>query len=64
MRTSDIIIPKVEPAEVPQRSSEIIEAYRKERTRQEVTEVELNRSKIVMIDENGNMKKVPILSEH
>lgn len=64
MRTSDIIIPKTEPSEEPQRSSKLVEAYRKERTRQEVTEVELNRSKIMMIDENGNMRKVPILSEH
>ncbi|USD34235.1 MULTISPECIES: hypothetical protein [Vibrio] len=64
MRTSDIIIPKIEPNDAPQRSSKIVEAYRKERTRQEATEVELNRSKIMMIDEDGNMRKVPILSEH
>ncbi|MCG9677117.1 hypothetical protein [Vibrio sp. Isolate24] len=64
MRTSDIIIPKIEPNDAPKRSSKIVEAYRKERTRQEATEVELNRSKIMMIDEDGNMRKVPILSEH
>ncbi|MCG9595620.1 hypothetical protein L1D15_02665 [Vibrio sp. Isolate25] len=64
MRTSDIIIPKFESNDAPQRTSKIVEAYRKERTRQEATEVELNRSKIMMIDEDGNMRKVPILSEH
>ncbi len=30
----------------------------------EIVEVELSRSKIMMIDEDGNMKKVTILSEH
>ncbi|KJY87290.1 hypothetical protein TW84_17495 [Vibrio neptunius] len=64
MRTSDIIIPKPTLTEAPQRSSKLVEAYRKERTCQEISDVELNRSKIVMIDENGIMKKVPILSEH
>ncbi|MDF2155339.1 hypothetical protein [Vibrio sp. CAU 1672] len=39
-------------------------AYIRERTKLEITEVELNRSKVMMIDENGNMKRVPILSEH
>lgn len=39
-------------------------AYVNARNQLEITEVELNRSKIMMIDENGNMRKVPILSEH
>ncbi len=39
-------------------------AYIEERSQLEITEVELNRSKIMMIDEDGNMRKVPILSEH
>lgn len=64
MRTSDIIVPKEKPEPTPQRTSKIISAYRDEQKKQEITEVELNRSKIVMIDENGNMKKVAILSEH
>ncbi|OAJ95842.1 hypothetical protein [Vibrio bivalvicida] len=64
MRTSQIIIPVVESDEQIHRSKKLLDAYRKERAQQEITEVELNRSKIVMIDENGNIKKVPILSEH
>jgi len=64
MRTSQIIIPEVESDEQIHRAPKLVDAYRKERTQQEMTEVELNRSKIVMIDENGNIKKVPILSEH
>ncbi len=39
-------------------------AYIEARNQLELTEVELNRSKIMMIDEDGNLKKVPILSEH
>ncbi len=39
-------------------------AYVTARTQLEITEVELNRSKIMMIDENGKMTKVSILSEH
>ncbi|WP_394249870.1 hypothetical protein [Vibrio profundi] len=42
----------------------IRKAYVKERRQLEVTEIELNRSKIIMIDEQGRKKKVPILSEH
>ncbi|KJY84030.1 hypothetical protein TW81_06355 [Vibrio galatheae] len=64
MRTSQIVIPLVEQEPTALRSTKLVNAYRKERTQQEVTEVELNRSNIVMIDENGNIKKVPILAEH
>lgn len=64
MRTSHIIVPTEESKPASQRSSKIIDAYRKELKKQEITEVELNRTKIVMIDENGNMKKVALLSEH
>ncbi|MGB1322218.1 MAG: hypothetical protein ACPG5L_14905 [Vibrio gallaecicus] len=39
-------------------------AYVKERRYLEVIEIELNRSKIIMIDEQGRKRKVPILSEH
>ena len=39
-------------------------AYINARDQLEITEVELNRSKIMMIDEDGNLRKVPILSEH
>jgi hypothetical protein len=63
MRTSQIVIPQ--PKDAPEgRASKLVSAYKKERTQQEITEVELNRSKIVMIDENGDFKSVPILAEH
>jgi len=63
MRTSQIVIPQ--PKDAPEgRASKLVSAYKKERTQQEITEVELNRSKIVMIDENGEFKSVPILAEH
>ncbi len=39
-------------------------AYIEARNQLEITEVELSRSKIMMIDEDGNLKKVSILSEH
>lgn len=39
-------------------------AYVDARTQLEITEVELNRSKIMVVDENGKMTKVSILSEH
>ncbi|MEF1187359.1 hypothetical protein [Vibrio sinaloensis] len=64
MLTSDIIVTKEEKMVTPSSAQKLIEAYRSERTRQEITEVELNRTKIVMIDEDGNMKKVPLLAEH
>ncbi|MCK6263868.1 hypothetical protein KP803_11370 [Vibrio sp. ZSDE26] len=39
-------------------------AYRSERHKLEVTEIELNRSRIFMMDKNGNMKVVPLMSSH
>ncbi|GAL29897.1 hypothetical protein ACPV5O_20380 [Vibrio maritimus] len=39
-------------------------AYINERSKLEVVEVELNRSKVVMIDQDGKMIRVPFLSEH
>ncbi|RJX75456.1 hypothetical protein DZ860_01885 [Vibrio sinensis] len=64
MRMSDIIVPLDTPSQVDGRSKKLIAAYKKERTRQEFTEVELNRAKIVMIDENGQMRRISLLVEH
>ncbi|MEF1291872.1 hypothetical protein [Vibrio sp. M260118] len=64
MRRSQIIISKQTQKLECQANERLTSAYRSERARQEITEVELNRSKIVMIDENGNIKRVPILGEH
>jgi ABC-type phosphate transport system auxiliary subunit len=44
--------------------SKLRDAYVKERTYLEVVEIELNRSKIIMIDEQGRKKRIAILSEH
>ncbi len=39
-------------------------SYIKEREQLELIEVELNRSKVVIIDEGGQVTRVSILSEH
>ncbi|GHX66701.1 hypothetical protein VCSRO11_2083 [Vibrio cholerae] len=36
----------------------------KERQQLELTEIELNRARIIMIDENGKMIRLPLLTEH
>ncbi|MGD8110324.1 hypothetical protein ACQEXU_02330 [Vibrio sp. TRT 21S02] len=64
MRNSQILVRKTEEKSDDVRCIKLRDAYRTERTIQEVTEVELNRAKIVMIDEDGNIKRVPILAEH
>lgn len=64
MRASEIIVPSSLTEQPLKCATRLVKAYKYERARQQVTEVELNRSKIVMIDENGNIKKVPILAEH
>lgn len=64
MRNSDIIVPKSEQTASVTPVDRIVKAFRSERTQQEITEVELNRTKIVMIDEDSNIKKVPLLAEH
>lgn len=64
MRNSDIIVPKSEQTASVTPVDRIVKAFRSERTQQEITEVELNRTKIVMIDEDGNIKKVPLVAEH
>ena len=63
MRISQIIMPKAE-TEPDGKANKLVKAYIQERTVQEVTEVELNRSKIMMMDESGKMKLVPIIKEH
>ncbi|NOH82791.1 hypothetical protein F0249_03135 [Vibrio sp. 03-59-1] len=40
------------------------EAYISERTKLEITEIELNRAKIILVDEKGNMKRIPLIPEH
>ena len=64
MQSSDIIVPKPEESLADQRCAKLVKAYIFERTQQEITEVELNRAKIIMFDENGNIKRVSLLAEH
>ncbi len=40
------------------------QAYVNERKKLEITEVELNRAKIMMVGADGQLQRVPILSEH
>ncbi|GAA5646922.1 MULTISPECIES: hypothetical protein [Vibrio] len=65
MLTSEIIVPKSEKNPTPaNKSRKLSDAYKTERTRQEVTEIELNRATIVIVDEDGQLRKVPLLGEH
>ncbi len=64
MLSSDIIVPKPDESLEDLRCAKLVKAYIFERTQQEITEVELNRAKIVMFDENGKLKRVPLLAEH
>ncbi|WP_295891304.1 hypothetical protein [uncultured Vibrio sp.] len=45
-------------------SDKLRSAYQSEKNKLEVTEVELNRSRIFMVDKNGNMRILPLMSEH
>ncbi|MFB9136785.1 hypothetical protein M1D72_03390 [Vibrio sp. AK197] len=65
MQPSQIVVSKAqeEPSGDPQ-SQRLRHAYQNERKKLELTEVELNRSKIFMIDQDGNIKRVSLLSEH
>jgi hypothetical protein len=52
------------PTDKPSPKQRLKGAYICERSKLEVVEVELNRSKVVMIDQDGKFIKVPFLSEH
>lgn len=58
---SEIVIPGEDK---PTPKDKLKGAYINERSKLEVVEVELNRSKVVMIDQDGKMIRVPFLSEH
>ncbi|MFB9189982.1 hypothetical protein ACFFUP_13195 [Vibrio ostreicida] len=64
MRLSQIVIPTPKVVEPEPEDGKIIKAYKEEMARQQLTELELNRTRIRMIDENGQIKKVPLFSEH
>ncbi|ELE1959020.1 hypothetical protein QNE55_001778 [Vibrio vulnificus] len=50
--------------EFPKTSFKLKSAYIDERVKLETIEVELNRSKIVVVDENGKLTKFTLISEH
>ncbi len=64
MQTSHIVIPPAKQQTDDSRYAKLRKAYQAERKMLEIIEVELNRSKIYMLDKNGNMKRVSIISEH
>ena len=65
MRTSEIIVPSAEDEQVNLSVNQRLrQAYKNEREKLKVVEIELNHVTIVMIDEHGNMKKVSLLSGH
>ncbi|HAS6346698.1 hypothetical protein LZU85_01995 [Vibrio sp. IRLE0018] len=53
-----------EPAKCSKTSLKLKSAYIDERVKMETVEVELNRSKIVFMDENGKLTKFTLISEH
>ncbi|EPN5405533.1 hypothetical protein ACT0JW_002086 [Vibrio cholerae] len=65
MRNSEILVltPPLQ-TELDAVAIKLREAYIKERQQLELTEIELNRARIIMIDENGKMIRLPLLTEH
>ncbi len=65
MRNSEILVPPPPlQTELDAVAIKLREAYIKERQQLELTEIELNRARIIMIDENGKMIRLPLLTEH
>ncbi|ELJ8792090.1 hypothetical protein ABC295_000222 [Vibrio cholerae] len=65
MRNSEILVPTPQlQTELDAVAIKLREAYIKERQQLELTEIELNRARIIMIDENGKMIRLPLLTEH
>ncbi|HBC3847892.1 TPA: hypothetical protein KD862_001771 [Vibrio cholerae] len=65
MRISEILVPQPPvQTELDAVAIKLREAYIKERQQLELTEIELNRARIIMIDENGKMIRLPLLTEH
>ncbi|EPU1004615.1 hypothetical protein ACVUMT_000729 [Vibrio cholerae] len=65
MRNSEILVPTPPlQTELDAVAIKLREAYIKERQQLELTEIELNRARIIMIDENGKLIRLPLLTEH
>ncbi len=65
MLLSEIVIPQNDIDDQDRvRKTKLRSAYQNERYRLEVIEVELNRSKVVIMDDRGKIRYIPIISEH
>ncbi|GHY76741.1 hypothetical protein VCSRO120_1402 [Vibrio cholerae] len=65
MRNSEILVPQPPVQTEPDATAvKLREAYVQERQQLELTEIELNHARIIMIDENGKMIRLPLLTEH
>ncbi|MCL9779869.1 hypothetical protein M9194_00285 [Vibrio sp. S4M6] len=65
MKTSQIIVAKNEADEPKQdETSKVATAYLHERNQLEYTEVELSRAKVIVLDEEGNVSRLPIFLDH
>lgn len=65
MRNSEILVPLPPMHTEPDAAAiKLREAYVVAREQLELTEIELNRAKIIMIDENGKIIRLPLLTEH
>ena len=67
MHDSEIVVEKTPhrvDSDVDCISSRLGVAYVTEREEQALTEIELNRAKIVLVDENGKIIQLPTKNEH
>ena len=65
MLSSEIVVSKVDTAPVEdQHNVKLRKAYLRERKIMEHIDIELNQSKIVIMDENGNILKFTMTLEH
>ncbi|MGI2879189.1 hypothetical protein ACRTDO_00115 [Vibrio furnissii] len=65
MQPSEIVVPQLdEQSAESDLRPKLRQAYISERQRLELVEIELNRSKVVMIDENGRIVRFSPTSEH
>lgn len=77
MQPSEIIVPpseesapstKAQPVPIEQRvdsqRAKLGQAYIRERHKQELTNIELHRSKVIVMDENGRILRMSLSPEH
>ncbi|MBD0787160.1 hypothetical protein HUO09_12470 [Vibrio sp. Y2-5] len=65
MLSSEIVVSKVDIAPVEEQYNvKLRQAYLRERKVMEHLDIELNRSKIVIMDENGNILRFAMTLEH